>query len=140
MGRPPLIVDAGPLYAIFDVRDAHHGASRELLESHPGPLLVPMLVVAEVAYLISTHLAAAAEIKFLGDLASGEYLPEPVDAADWLRIAELVARYDDLPLGTVDASVVAAAERLGINTIASLDRRHLSVVVPRHASGFELLP
>jgi hypothetical protein len=34
-------------------------------------------------------------------------LPEPVAAADWLPIAELVARYRDLPLGTVDASVVA---------------------------------
>jgi len=140
VGRPPLIVDAGPLYAIFDVRDARHGASRELLENHPGPLLVPMLVVAEVAYLMSTRLAPAAEIAFLGNLAGGTYLPEPVDAPDWLRIAELVARYRDLPLGTADASLVAAAERLGITTVASFDRRHLSVVVPSHATGFELLP
>ena len=32
---------------------------------------------------------------------------------DWERIAELVARYRDMRLGTVDASVVATAERLG---------------------------
>ena len=140
MGRRPLIVDAGPLYALFDADDPDHLASRELLETHAGPLIVPMLVVAEVAYLMSLRLASAAEIEFLGDLASGKYIPEPVGAADWLRIAELVARYDDLPLGTVDASLVAAAERLDTTTIASLDRRHLSAVVPRHASGFELLP
>jgi predicted nucleic acid-binding protein len=47
---------------------------------------------------------------------------------DWLRIAELVARYRDLPLGTVDASVIAAAERLATNDIATLDRRHYTVV------------
>jgi predicted nucleic acid-binding protein len=64
----------------------------------------------------------------------------PVDDADWLRIAELVARYDDLPLGTVDASIVAAAERLGIRTIATLDRRHFGVVRPRHADAFDLVP
>lgn len=65
---------------------------------------------------------------------------EPVAAADWLRIAELVARYDDLPLGTVDASVVAAAERLGVHEVATVDRRHFSVVRPAHADAFTLLP
>lgn len=64
----------------------------------------------------------------MGDLAAGNLIVEPVAASDWLRIAELVARYADLPLGTVDASVVAAAERLRTNDIATLDRRHFTVV------------
>jgi predicted nucleic acid-binding protein len=57
-----------------------------------------------------------------------------------LRIAELVWEYRDLPLGTVDASVVTAAERLDIAEVATLDRRHFSVVRPTHAEAFELLP
>jgi len=61
-------------------------------------------------------------------------------AGDWLRIAELVATYRDLPLGTVDASVVAAAERLGIAAVATLDRRHFGVVRPRHVESLALLP
>jgi predicted nucleic acid-binding protein len=81
-----------------------------------------------------------AEVKFIGDLASGTLLAEPVRPGDWLRIAELVAIYRDLPLGTVDASVVVAAERLGIKAIATLDRRHFSVVRPNHVRAFELLP
>lgn len=60
--------------------------------------------------------------------------------ADWLRIAELVARYRDLPLGTVDASVVTTAERLGITEIATVDRRHFTVVRPNHVAAFSLLP
>ena len=109
------------------------------METHPGPLLVPVLVVTEVTYLLGSRLGAAAEVRFLGDLAAGNLIPEPVVPADWLRIAELVARYSDLPLGTVDASVVAAAERLGASEIATLDRRHFTVVKP--ASGpFTLLP
>jgi predicted nucleic acid-binding protein len=63
-----------------------------------------------------------------------------VHPADLLRIAELVARYHDLPLGTVDASVVTAAERLGVSQIATIDRRHFSIVRPDHTSAFELLP
>lgn len=57
-----------------------------------------------------------------------------------MRIAELVARYRDLPLGTIDASVVATAERLGITEIATVDRRHFSVVRPKHVDAFTLIP
>jgi uncharacterized protein len=81
-------------------------------------------VITEVVYLIATRLGTEAEVRFLGDLAAGNLLPEPVAAGDWLRIAELTARYRDLPLGTVDASVVTTAERLGATEIATTDRRH----------------
>jgi uncharacterized protein len=55
-------------------------------------------------------------------------------------MVELVAQYHDLPLGSVDASVIAAAERLGIAEIATVDRRHISVVRPRHTSAFDMQP
>ena len=79
-------------------------------------------------------------MRFLGDLASGSFAIEPLHATDPIRIAEFVAVYRDLPLGTVDASVIATAERLGTTEIATVDRRHFSVVRPNHASSFDLLP
>jgi predicted nucleic acid-binding protein len=140
VGQPALLVDAGPLYAYVDAEDRHHAASRELLESHRGPLVVPILTVGEVAFLVGRWLGSAAEVRFLGDMAGGLFVVEPVRAPDWTRMAELVSRYRDLPLGTVDASIVAAAERLGVRRIATLDRRHFSVVRPLHADAFELMP
>lgn len=101
---------------------------------------MPTLVITEVVYLLATRLGAEAEMRFLGDLAAGNLITEPVDAGDWLRIAELVGTYRDLPLGSVDSSVIAAAERRGITQIATLDRRHFTVVRPLHAEAFELLP
>ncbi|MDA8315779.1 MAG: PIN domain-containing protein [Actinomycetota bacterium] len=135
-----LLVDAGPLYAYVDVDDRHHDECLRLLETHPGPLVVPLLVVTEVVHLLESRLGADAEIRFLGDLAAGNLLVEPVAPADWIRIAELVSVYQDLPLGTVDASVVAAAERRKITAVATLDRRHFSVVRPSHALAFEIVP
>ncbi len=135
-----LIVDAGPLYAYVDGDDTHHEACLELLETHPGPLIIPTLVITEVAYLIASRLGWQAETRFLGDLAAGEMSLEPVDREDTLRIAELVARYHDLPLGTVDASVIATAERLGASEVATLDRHHFTVVRPRHVEALDLLP
>ena len=135
-----MIVDSGPLYAYVDADDAHHSSCRELLETYRGPLLVPDLVITEVVYLLATRLGWQPEVRFLGDLASGHFTLEAVHPADVLRMAELVARYHDLPLGSVDASVIAAAERLRIGDIATLDHRHFSIVRPRHIETFQLLP
>jgi predicted nucleic acid-binding protein len=130
----------GPLVAYVDASDEHHAECLDLLETHAGPLVVPTLVVTEVVYLLSTRGGIEPEVRFLADLASGAFNVEPVRASDWMRIVELVARYGELPLGTVDGSVVAAAERLDIDVIATLDRRHFSVVRPSHTDTFELLP
>jgi uncharacterized protein len=59
---------------------------------------------------------------------------------DWLRIAELTARYVGLPLGMVDASVIACAERLGVREVATVDRKRFSAVRPSHTTSFTLLP
>ena len=97
-------------------------------------------MITEVACLVATRLGTRAEIRFLGDLAAGSFTVEPVAPADWLRIAELVGRYRDLPLGTVDASVVTAAERLGVVEVATVDQRHFGVVRPAHTEAFARLP
>lgn len=91
-------------------------------------------------YLLATRLGVEPEVRFLGDLATGSFSVDAVEPRDWLRIAELVARYRDLPLGTVDASVVAAAERLDVTEIATFDHRHFGVVRPEHTDAFTLLP
>ena len=133
-------MDAGPLYAYLDTDDRYHRECVELLTTHPGPMVVPQLVVAQVAHLALARLGTQAEVRFLQDLASGAFTTEPVEPSDWLRIAELVWRYREARLGTVDASAVAAAERLGITEVATLDRRHFRMVRPAHTQAFGLLP
>jgi predicted nucleic acid-binding protein len=128
------------LYALVDADDRHHAACRELLETHPGPLYVPMLVITEVTYLVQTRLGTEAEVRFLGDLATGNFAIEPVLPSEWLRIAQLTSRYRNLPLGTADASVVALAERIGTTEVATVDRRHFSVVRPSHCDYFDIKP
>ena len=97
-------------------------------------------MVTEAAHLVATRLGSAAEVRLIGDLASGDLQVEPVAASDWLRIAELVHTYRDLPLGTVDASVVTACERLDITTVATIDRRDFTVVRPNHCDHLSMLP
>ena len=70
------------------------------------------------------------EATFLRSLGAGDFTVVDLELVDYERAAELVSTYSDLPLGAVDASVVAIAERLGVDEIATLDRRHFTVCPP----------
>jgi predicted nucleic acid-binding protein len=135
-----LIVDAGPLVAAAWAGDRDHQRCVELLSGAAWPLLVPALAAAEAAYLIGDRLGAAAELAFGRAFGNGELVLEPLDPTDLDRVVELMARYVDLPLGMADASVIAAAERLGATEVATLDHRHFSAVRPRHVETLALVP
>jgi len=132
------VVDTGPLYAAIDADDADHARCRAALEDARHRIVVPALVVAEVTYLVGTRLGASVEAAFLRSLSATDVEAPTPD--DWVRIAELVERYGDFPLGGADASVVALAERLEAETIVTLDERHFRAVRPRHRRSFRLLP
>jgi hypothetical protein len=80
------------------------------------------------------------EATFLRSLGDGELELVELIPADLSRMAALVTQYADLPLGTTDASVIALAERLGVTEVATLDRRHFTVVRPGHVDTLTLLP
>jgi predicted nucleic acid-binding protein len=135
-----LVVDAGPLVAAAATRDRNHERCVALLSAAERPLVVPALVVTEVAYFVADRIGHEAEAAFARSFRDGELLVEPVEPSDWDRIHELVERYRDLELGIVDASVVVACERLRVTTLATLDRRRFPVVRPRHRDVLALVP
>ena len=120
--------------------DADHDSCAALLRHEAGSLVVPALVLAGAGYLVAKALGPTAEAALLRAAAGGEFRLEAPTGQDLDRMAELVEAYADLRLGTVDASVIALAERLGLTSVATLDRRHFAVVRPIHVEAFTLLP
>ncbi len=137
-----IVVDTGPLLAIVDANDSHHAACVRWYETvNPRNLLVPAPVIAEACYLIGRYGGPTAEGIFLDTLASGELgVVTAIMPEDLTRMAALVRQYGNLPLGGTDACVVAIAERWQAKQVATVDRRHFTVVRPRHVTAFELLP
>ena len=133
-----LLVDSGVLYALADRDDAWHARCVEMLRRSRERLLAPVTVLPEVAYLIQTRLGTRAEQRFARSVANREFGVESIGDNDWRRCAELMREYEQI--GLVDASVVAIGERLRLRTIATTDRRHFSLVRPRHRDAFELVP
>jgi uncharacterized protein len=135
-----IVVDTGVLLSAVSSTDRHHRECAELLTSHAGRLVTPALVIAETAWMIESVVGPAAEAAFVTSAANGELGIEDLDVNDYRRCAELIARYADLRLGLVDASVVAIAERLKLTVVATLNRRDFNVVRPKHCEAFELVP
>lgn len=103
-----------------------------------GRRLLPVTAMVEVCWLLEDQ--PEIEAAFLDAVASGAFDLIPITSGDAARMADLVRQYADFPLGAVDASVVALAERFDVRQIATLDRRHFTVIRPRHRDAFTLLP
>ena len=135
-----IVVDTGVLYGAVDRDDPRQADCAAVLEAHAGELAAPVPVIVETAWLIESRVGPDAEAAFLRSVNAGEIERVDLTVDDWVRVVELIERYADLHLGTVDASVVAVAERLGIATIATLNERDFRVVRPQHVDAFTLLP
>ena len=138
-----IVVDTGPLVAAALVADTNHRRCIELFASlrlNNERMVIPPFVVSEVGYLLARAGGSKPEVAFIRSLAAGDFTIAPLTVAGLERTADLVEQYADLPLGVVDASVVALAEQLEIAEVATLDRRHFSVVRPQHVNAFTLLP
>lgn len=135
-----LIVDTGPLYASLDRSDQDHEACRRLIEEATEPILIPGPVLVEIDYLIHRSLSPGTLVALLGDIDSGAYEVVQPTLADHRRIADLCDRYADADIGYVDAAVLAIVERLDEPKLATLDRRHFTMLRPRHVDALQLLP
>ena len=113
-----LICDTGGVFGLYDADDAHHASIKAIVEQEPGPLFLPVALLAEIDYLLSTRLGQEAALDFLESVEQGAYLLVPMLAADLRRCLELIRQYRDLELGVADAA--AAAERLGVKIDASV--------------------
>jgi uncharacterized protein len=135
-----LVVDTGPLVAYLNRNDPDHIRCAALLESRTDDLLVTPYVVTEACYLVGKYVGAEAEVNLVEALAAGDLSQVDIETGDLVRMAALMRQYAGFPLGIADASVIAVAERLEADEVATLDRRHFPAVTPAHVAALKLLP
>lgn len=121
-----ITIDTSGLLAAIAQSDPHHAEAAETLDTDPGPYLIPVAALAEVAYMLETDFPPAIEQAFLDDLLAGTYQLASAEP-NLQRIKHLIQKYDDLPLGLIDAAVITCAEAHG-GRVLTLDRRHFGVV------------
>jgi predicted nucleic acid-binding protein len=134
------LCDTGPLVAIIDRRDIHHGACVTALPTIPqGGLVTTWPCLTEAMYLLRRAGGSVAQEILWNYVAEGLVgLYEPADG-EWERIRSLMQQYKDAPMDFADASLVTAAERLGIERVFTIDR-HFRAYRIRGRDPFELIP
>jgi len=126
-----IVADTGAILALLDADDRHHAVVRDLFLAAPDHWILPWAILPEVDYLARRLLGADAARAFHGDVARGAFLVEWDGGADLARAAELDRLHETLGIGLVDGVVMAMAERLDAEAIATLDLRDFGAVTLR---------
>lgn len=137
--RSTLVTDTSVLFAALVADDRDHVRCEALLDSGPA-LALPAPVVTETCLLALSSRNVRAADALLESVVDGSVEVVSLDREDYGRVRQLLRTYADLGVSFVDASVVAIAERLEEDTVATLDRRHFSALRPVHVEAFTLLP
>lgn len=118
----PVLVDSGPLIALFNRVDRWHAPVVLWLKSNTrARLRTTWPVLTEVCALLARRVASGAALDFLRWARRGALdLDVPVQGSltDVLRVSE---RFATLPFDLADASIAEAATRLRIRHVLSLD-------------------
>ena len=136
----PILVDTSAVIALADRASTAHADVTAIVQSARDTLLVPITVLPEADYLLTTRLGVHVASAFLESLVRGDLAFELLTPADVRRSLEVIRTYAGSDIGFVDASIVALAERLRISHILTLDRRHFGLLRPAHRASFDLLP
>jgi uncharacterized protein len=113
-------LDTSAILALLNRKDINHNRIRNAVLVQPPPYLVPTGILTEISYLVETRFGMQTMNAFINDICAGVFRLEH-QTSDLERVQILTERYQNLPLGTADALVIACAER-NDGLIISLDR------------------
>ena len=115
-----ILIDSGPLIALFDRNDKYHLASVKFIKDNNSELVTTLASITETLHLLDFN--RNAQIDFLGWVNAGAVTLAAISSDDLQRIKELTIKYSDLPMDFADACLVLLGEKLNINTVATIDR------------------
>ena len=128
---PSVLVDSGPLAALYNRRDHHHLAALDFFRAHGAALRCHTTweVVSEVMYFLD--FSAAAQGDFLDWLHAGHQRGlmqiASLTPEDLPGLSKMMRKYANRPMDLADASLVWLANRTGITDIITIDRADFAV-------------
>jgi predicted nucleic acid-binding protein len=115
-----ILIDSGPLIALFDSSDRYHSKALEFIKQNTSQLITTIASITETLHLLDFN--RNAQIDFLEWISRGSVEVHNIENSDFQRLKELTEKYRDLPMDFADSCLVLLAEKLSINTIATIDR------------------
>ena len=119
-----ILVDTGPLVAACNPADAGHTACRQVFAGLNEESATTTPVLTEAFHLLrqsKRRMSLMEIVRHRGVTVAS------LEDRDLERCFELMVQYGDAPMDFADASLVAVAERTGIDRVFTLDHRHFAV-------------
>jgi predicted nucleic acid-binding protein len=113
------LIDAGPIIALFDRSDRYHNRIVDLIKQESYHLISTWPVITEASHMLDFD--DRAQIALLQWIYRGGLELAQIDATGIQRIIDLTEKYNDVPMDLADATLIVAAETLGIKEIISID-------------------
>lgn len=115
-----ILIDSGPMIALFDGSDKYHKASVLFIKNNTAKLITTLASITETQHLLgfSRH----AQTDFLEWIYAGAIEIEDITSRDFQDISQMMLKYADLPMDFADACLVFLANKLKIDHIATIDR------------------
>lgn len=131
-----ILVDTGPLIALFDPKEALHASCRQTLSTVRLPMVTTLPVLTEAFHILAPESRGAEALRaFITEDGMSVHFGSREET---LRAFELMDAYRDHPMDLADASVIAAAEALGTRKVFTLDRNDFETY--RIKRGHRLYP
>ena len=115
-----ILIDSGPLIALFDASDNHHKEVLAFLAQQQNCYISTLAVYTEVSHLLD--FSVKAQLDFYEWVMHKGVIISDINQHDMPRIVELTKKYGDLPMDFADATLIITAEKTGIREIVSLDK------------------
>lgn len=135
-----VVVDTSALYAYFDSSARRHAEVQALIDAERTSLLLTPGVLTELDHLLRRRVSAHAARRVGDELVSGAYELVPSSREALRQAYAIMDRFRDRGLSLTDASLLEAADRLGIATIFTLDRRDFDGLVRSDGTPLTILP
>ncbi len=133
-----IIIDTGPIVALFDRDDKYHQRCIEILKGIKEPLITTCPVLTETFYLL--NFSPSVQDDFWEFIQRGGLRIEPLGENIHSRCRELMKKYRDLPMDLADATLVAIGEEMKLTTVFTLDHKDFHLYRPKHKKRFTLIP
>jgi predicted nucleic acid-binding protein len=135
-----ILVDTGPLVALFDPKDGDHDRVVAVLKKISQPLMTTIPVLTEAFHLLGPGTRGASALQQF--VLDGGVTTWFLSAKSLLRVFNLMERYSDRPMDLADGSLVAAAEAVRMTNILTLDRNDFATYraqIGRRFKAFRVL-
>jgi uncharacterized protein len=135
-----MLVDSSFLYALFNPKEPDYAACRQIVGRSENWLIVPDVILPEVAFLFRRLGGERAVGVFLEALETYKPTLESLHYADIARARQIFQTYSGARFDFVDCCLMAMSERMDIRAVCTLDERDFRQFRPQHADFLTLLP